>query len=93
MSFYFLAALKKNDAERFAEYQIKTRDIVSALDVELLAVTENFEVLEGELEATNLVLLRFPDEAEFRKYWDDPAYRAVVPLREQSAVTNFALTF
>jgi uncharacterized protein (DUF1330 family) len=95
MSFYFLAAMKKHDAERFAEYQhgAQRAAFAAAPNLAFLASAENVRVEEGELDANTVVLLRFADEDEFRAWWQDEEYRAVVPAREASADTRFAVTF
>jgi uncharacterized protein (DUF1330 family) len=93
MSRYFLAVMDKKDAATFSEYQQKAKELVAPLDVNLLAVTESVDTVAGAFNATTLVLLEFPDEAEFRKWWDSDEYKAITPLREASADTRFAVTF
>jgi uncharacterized protein (DUF1330 family) len=94
MGFYFLAVIQRTDLPRFAEYQAGTVPLVKALEkVEILAVTDQFDPLLGDVEYDVLVLLRFADEAEFRKWWDSPEYRELIPIRAASAQTRVATTF
>lgn len=93
MSCFFLGVLNKHDAETFAEFQAATYPLVTALDATPLAVTEQFVVQEGELDATTIVLLEFASKAEFSKWWDSEEYAKVKPLRLASADTRFAVTF
>lgn len=95
MSYYFLAALNRHDRERFADYQrgAQRAAYAAAPKLEFLASAEDITVEEGELDANVLVLVRFADEAEYRAWWDSEEYQAVIPAREESADTRFAVTF
>jgi uncharacterized protein (DUF1330 family) len=93
MSHYLLAAMRKHDAEGFAEYQAGSRRTLGAYRMRPEAITEEVVTVLGELEANVLVLIRFEDEAEFHAWWDSEEYAQVKPLREKSAETLFAVTF
>ena len=94
MSYYFLAAIRAHDAEAYSRYQASARaNLVSDHRFELLAVSPKYTVEEGELDATDLVLLRFPDQAEFEAWWHSERYQEIKPLRLASADTLFATTF
>ncbi|NKQ56951.1 DUF1330 domain-containing protein [Amycolatopsis sp. K13G38] len=90
---FLLALMNKHDAETFAQYQAGAVQTLSAYEMAPVAVTSAIEVEEGELEANMLVLIRFSDEDEFRRWWTSSEYAKVQPLREKSAETVFAITF
>lgn len=93
MSCYFLGVVSKHDHEEYAKYSQANVGLVSGLDLKVHALTDEVKVLEGEFDATSIVLLEFSDDAEFRKWWDSDEYAKIKPLRHASADTLFAVTF
>jgi uncharacterized protein (DUF1330 family) len=94
MSYYFLAAIRAHDAETYSRYQAAARaNLVADHRFDLLAVSPEYTVEEGELDATDLVLLRFPDQAEFEAWWHSDRYQEIKSMRLASAETLFAATF
>lgn len=94
MSYYFLAAIRRSDTEVFQRYQDAAREqLIEHHRFEPLAVSPRFTVEEGELDAGDLVLLKFPDKAEFDSWWHSERYQEIKPLRLASAETLFAVTF
>lgn len=94
MSYYFLAAIRRTDHEVFQRYQDAARQqLIEHHRFEPLAVSPEFTLEEGELEASDLVLLKFPDKSEFDSWWRGQRYQEIKPLRLASAETLFAATF
>jgi uncharacterized protein (DUF1330 family) len=94
MSYYFLAAVRSNDAQTYSRYQDAARaNLVSDHRFEPLAVSPKYTLEEGELDATDLVLLRFPNQAEFEAWWHSDRYQEIKPMRLASSDTIFAATF
>ncbi len=93
MSCYFLAVVDKHDPQRYADYSKVNYQILSGLDVKVHAVTDEVTTQEGDFDATTVILLEFPDDAEFRKWWDSAEYAAVRPIRLESSTARFAVTF
>lgn len=94
MSYYLLAAIRPSDAEGFQRYQEAARDqLIQHHTFEPLAVSPEFTLEEGELDASELVLLKFPDKAEFDSWWHSERYQEIKPLRLGSSQTLFAATF
>jgi uncharacterized protein (DUF1330 family) len=93
MSCYFLAVVDKHDPQRYADYSKVNRAIVAGLDAKVHAVTDEIKPQEGDFDATTVVLLEFPDDNEFRKWWDSEEYAAVKPIRLASSNLRFAVTF
>ncbi len=52
---------------------------------EVLLVDDAPTVLEGEWPYTRLVLIRFPDEAALRRWYDSPEYQRLAQIRHQAA--------
>lgn len=94
MSYYFLAAIRSHDAATYSRYQVAARaNLVADHHFEPVAVSPQYTLEEGELDATDLVLLRFPDRAEFEAWWHSKRYQEIKPMRLASADTLFAATF
>ncbi|ORV51707.1 hypothetical protein AWC03_21745 [Mycobacterium europaeum] len=93
MSCYFLAVVDKHDRERYADYSKANVQLLSGVDVKVLAVTDDVKVQEGEFDATTVVLLEFADDREFRNWFHSEQYAAVKPIRLESSTAKFAVTF
>ncbi|OBI14130.1 MULTISPECIES: DUF1330 domain-containing protein [unclassified Mycobacterium] len=93
MPCYFLAVVDKHDRQRYADYSKANVELLSGLDVKVLAVSDDINVQEGEFDATTVVLLEFADDREFRKWFDSDQYAAVKPIRLKSSTAKFAVTF
>jgi uncharacterized protein (DUF1330 family) len=94
MSVYFAAVMKVHDREKFLAYRAGTFAALQSagVDFEPLALTNAVTEYESDSAADEFVLLKFPDDAEFRKWWDSADYDAVRPLRVASAEVVAALT-
>ena len=58
---------------------------LSKFDVEILAVNENTEILEGQTGHDRLVILKFPSRDEALRWYNSPEYQEIIGLRLASA--------
>jgi uncharacterized protein (DUF1330 family) len=65
---------------------------IQGYDVEVITV-ENPEVLEGHFPGTSLVLLKFKNDEDAKKWYQSEKYQKAIPLRHESADTYFTVTF
>ena len=93
MGCYFLGLVDRHDLDTYSKYQAGNRTLIAGLDVKLVALTDQFEKLEGESDANYLVLLEFVDRKEFEKWWSSEDYAQLKPFRQQSSTTAFAAVF
>jgi uncharacterized protein (DUF1330 family) len=93
MSYYFLGVVNVRDWQTYSKYQQASIPLVLPLGVKTHAVTDDAKVLEGEFDATTVVLLEFADEATFRKWWDSEEYDEVKKMRHASSDTKLAIAF
>ena len=77
MPVYIVASIKITDARGYGTYQDGFLEIFARYKGELLAVSDEPQVIEGEWPFTRAVLLRFPDEAEARRWYESPEYQAL----------------
>jgi len=75
MPVYIVASIRIADAEEYGRYQAGFLDIFARYKGELLAVSDEPQVIEGEWPYTRAVLLRFPDEEEARRWYQSPEYQ------------------
>ena len=87
MTVYVIAQLAFTDVEAYRRYQTAFPQVFARFDAKLLAAAEAPEVLEGEWPHDKIVMLAFPNEAEARRFQNDPAYRAIARDRHAGAET------
>jgi uncharacterized protein (DUF1330 family) len=85
MTVYTIAQLKFKDIAAYRRYQQGFPAVFARFNAELLAADETPEVVEGEWSGDKVVLLAFPDEAEARRFHEDPAYQAIAVDRHAGA--------
>lgn len=75
MPVYIVANIRITDRTEYDQYQAGFMEIFAKYRGELLAVSDAPEVIEGEWPFTRAVLLRFPDQAEARRWYESPEYQ------------------
>ena len=92
MAAYLIGQVIVHDQERFAPYVDRTSALIAHYGGEVLDVVRAVEAVEGEWPIGALTaLVRFPDEASLRAFWDSPANASMKDLRHGSATSNVAL--
>ena len=91
MSCYLIAQIDVKDREEYQKYLDGYDEIFSAYKGIVVAVDEEPEVLEGQWPWKRTVLIRFPDRAEARRWFDSPEYRQLVRHRHASSSANIVL--
>ena len=77
MPVYIVASIKVEDWDEYKKYQDGFLDIFTRYKGELLAVSDEPQVIEGEWPFTRAVIIRFPDEEEARRWYQSPEYQAL----------------
>ena len=92
MAAYLIGQVIVHDRERFAPYVERTSAIIARYGGEVLDVVRAVEAVEGSWPIGALTaLVRFPDEAALRAFWDSPENAAMKDLRHGAATSNVAL--
>lgn len=81
---YMLGTSDVTNPEAMGEYAQKVPAISAKYEMEALAASNAFEVLDGSWPRKQMVLLRFSSEDKFKAFWSDPDYVPLKELREAS---------
>ena len=85
MSVYIVAHIKIENREEYARYEAGFLEIFAKYEGELLAVSDEPQVIEGEWPYTRAVILRFPDADEARRWYESPEYQALAKHRWEAS--------
>lgn len=85
MSVYFVAGLRVHDPALYDQYLDGFDAIFQRYDGEVLAVDEAPALLEGEWPYSRAVVIRFPDEAALRRWYESEAYQELAGIRRRAA--------
>lgn len=92
MAAYLIGQVIVRDAARFEPYVDRTSAIIAQYGGEVLDVVRAVDVAEGTWPIGSLTaLVRFPDEAALRAFWNSPENAAMKDLRHRSADSNVAI--
>jgi uncharacterized protein (DUF1330 family) len=82
---YVIGHITVKDAGKWAEYRSKVPETIAPWNAELVLRGELAEVLCGQHEQSDTVVIRFPSLAALQGWYRSDAYQALIPLREQAA--------
>lgn len=92
MAAYLIGQVVVHDWDKFAPYVANTSALIARYGGEVLDVVQAKEAVEGTWPIGALTaLVRFPDEASLRAFWDSPENSAMKDLRHGTATSNVAL--
>jgi uncharacterized protein (DUF1330 family) len=92
MSCYFIAHISINDPETYQKYLDGFDEVFKNYQGQVIMVDDEPSVLEGEWNHTRIVMIRFPDETEARRWYESPEYQELVQYRWQAADADIILT-
>jgi uncharacterized protein (DUF1330 family) len=82
---YAIAQLRFTDRAAYDRYQMRFMDVFGQFRGTLLAADERPQVIEGRWDREKVVLMSFPDEAEFRSWSESSQYQDISKDREAGA--------
>lgn len=85
MTVYTIAQLKFKDVAAYRRYQKAFPAVFARFNARVLAADEAPDVVEGEWVGDKVVVLAFPDEAEAKRFQEDPDYQAIAADRHAGA--------
>ncbi|RKN39544.1 DUF1330 domain-containing protein [Streptomyces hoynatensis] len=85
MTAYLIANVRlTGDAGELAEYRSKVAATLEPYGGRYLARSSEAEVVEGDWEPGQVVLVEFPDAAAAKAWNESAEYRAIAPLRARN---------
>jgi len=88
---YAVAQLKFTDRDAYDRYQAAFMEVFQRYSGTLLAADEAPRVIEGDWDREKVVLMSFPDEADFREWAESPDYQRISEDRRAGADTVVVL--
>jgi uncharacterized protein (DUF1330 family) len=88
MPAYIVAQITIHDRAEYGRYEAGFMSVWEKFQGEFLAVSENPVIVEGQWPCTRTVLLRFPSEAEARRWYESPEYQAIAQHRFRASTGN-----
>jgi uncharacterized protein (DUF1330 family) len=85
MAAYVIGHITVRDADKWAEYRSRVPGTLAPWNAELVFRGKQVEVLSGQHDYTDTVVIRFPDQESLTGWFNSDAYQALIPLREQAA--------
>jgi uncharacterized protein (DUF1330 family) len=82
MTVYAIAQLRFTDQAAYDRYQQRFMAVFGEFRGTLLAADERPQVIEGDWDREKVVLMSFPDEAEFRRWSESSEYQHISKDRE-----------
>lgn len=81
MSYYIVANIKIEDPEEYAKYQEGFLEVFQQHSGEILVVSDEPAVVEGDWPFTRVVVLRFPSQEDAVAWYSSPGYQAIMKHR------------
>jgi uncharacterized protein (DUF1330 family) len=91
VSSYFIAQIKIHDPDEYGKYLGGFDEVFARYNGEVIAVDDSPAVLEGEWSYTRVVVIRFPDEDEARRWYDSAEYQSLAQHRFSAASADILL--
>ncbi len=91
MPVFFIAQIDIHDQAGYDQYAEQAGPSMAGIDATPLAVDDTPVLLEGSWHGPRTVMMQFPDEAAFRKWYDSPAYQQALKQRKASTTSNAIL--
>ena len=92
MAAYLIGQIIVHDMEKFMPYVANTSAAIAKYGGEVLDMVQAKEVLERNWPVgARTALVRFPDEASLRRFWNSPENAPMKELRHGTATSHVAM--
>ena len=85
MSACVIGHITVKDEEKWAQYRAQVPATLAPWGAELLFRGQRADILAGQHEHFDTVVIRFPDADTVDAWYNSPEYQALIPLRQQAA--------
>ena len=87
----FVAQITINDTEKYQKYIDGFYEVFDKYEGEILSVDDDVREIEGKRLHPRIVVIRFPDESEFERWYYSPDYQKLAMLRWEASDANIVL--
>ena len=87
-----MAQLSIKDKEEYQKYLNGFDSVFEKYEGEVISVDENPVILEGEWDYSRLVIIRFTNEYEARRWYHSPEYQSLLQHRLKASTGTVLLT-
>ena len=77
----FIAQITINDQDKYQQYIDGFYEVFDKYNGNILSVDDNPRVIEGEKMYSRIVVIRFPNEGEFERWYYSQEYQKLAGLR------------
>jgi uncharacterized protein (DUF1330 family) len=91
MPAFIIADVTVTDADQMAKYREWSTKAMQEHGAEVLVRGGTIEVLEGDWPPSRLVVLKFPDRAAARRFYESETYQHAKSLRQQAGVMRMVV--
>lgn len=85
MKYYFVANIKINHPDEYANYLEKVDEIFTKYNGKYLALDDNPLLLEGAWNYTRSVIIEFNSKSDFDDWYNSVDYQAILKFRLKAA--------
>lgn len=85
MSACVIGHITVKDEEKWAQYRAQVPATLEPWGAELLFRGASASILSGAHRHSDVVVIRFPNQAAVNHWYTSPGYQALIPLRQQAA--------
>jgi uncharacterized protein (DUF1330 family) len=87
----FIAQINVQNKETYQRYIDKFYKVFKKYNGRIISVDDEPKQVEGEKLFCRVVVIRFPDESEFKKWYNSLEYQEIAELRWNSSDANIVL--
>jgi len=91
MACYLIAQINIHDQDGYQKYLDGYNEVFDKFEGNVVAVDDAVEVLEGKWPFRRTVVIRFPDKAEARRWYDSEEYQELMKHRRRASHSNIIL--
>ena len=88
MSYYIIANVRIEDPAEYEKYQEGFLEVFEKFQGEVLVVSDEPDVVEGEWAFTRAVVLRFPSQEEALAWYSSPGYQKIMQYRVRASTAS-----
>lgn len=85
MAAYIWGNIEITDPALYEQYRQQVPALIAAQGGRYLVRGGAAEALEGDYSPRRLVIIEFPDMQRLRAFYDSPAYKALIALRQRAS--------